>query len=42
MTWLKVKAGALQLTMFIVVVIALLLTAFIILIHTHKRFRLQP
>lgn len=37
----KVKAGALQLTMFIVVVIALLLATFIILIHTHKRFKLQ-
>tara|TARA_R110002049_G_scaffold257660_1_gene433102 strand:- start:2256 stop:3536 length:1281 start_codon:yes stop_codon:yes gene_type:complete len=41
MTWLKVKAGALQFTMFIVVVIALLLAAFIILIHTQKRFKLQ-
>ncbi len=41
MKWLKVKAGALQLTMFIVVVIALLLTSFIILIHTNKRFKLQ-
>lgn len=37
----KVKAGALQLTMFIVIVVALLLTAFIILIHTHKRFNMQ-
>ena len=37
----KVKAGALQLTMFIVVVIALLLAAFIILINTHKRFDMQ-
>ncbi len=37
----KIKAGALQLTMFIVVVIALLLAAFIILIHTHKRFSIQ-
>ncbi|MFI1772548.1 hypothetical protein [Thalassobellus citreus] len=36
-----VKAGALQLTMFIVVVIALLLTAFLILVHTHKRFNIQ-
>ena len=34
----KVKAGALQLTLFICVVIALLLFAFVILIHTHKRF----
>ncbi|MCF6318179.1 MAG: hypothetical protein L3J83_02705 [Proteobacteria bacterium] len=37
----KLKAGALQLTMFIVVVIALLLASFIILIHTHKRFNVQ-
>lgn len=37
----KVKAGALQLTMFVVVVIALLLAAFVILMHTHKRFKLQ-
>lgn len=37
----KVKAGALQLTMFMVVVIALLLAAFIILVHTHKRFKIQ-
>ncbi|SFZ93402.1 hypothetical protein SAMN05428642_103113 [Flaviramulus basaltis] len=41
MKGLKVKAGALQLTMFITVVIALLLAAFIILIHTHKRFKIQ-
>jgi len=34
----KLKAGALQLTLFICVVIALLLAAFIILVHTHKRF----
>ncbi|GAA3614537.1 hypothetical protein Q4Q39_02675 [Flavivirga amylovorans] len=37
----KIKAGALQFTMFIVVVIALLLTACIILIDTHKRFNIQ-
>ncbi len=37
----KLKAGSLQLVMFIVVVIALLLMAFILLIHTHKRFRIQ-
>jgi hypothetical protein len=37
----KIKAGALQFTMFIVVVIALLLAAFIILIDTHKRFNIQ-
>ena len=37
----KIKAGALQLTMFIVIVIALLLATFIVLIHSHKRFNLQ-
>lgn len=37
----KLKAGALQLVLFIVVVIALLLLAFILLIHTHKRFQVQ-
>jgi len=41
MSRLKLKAGALQLTTFIIVVIALLLTAFIILIHTHKQFQIQ-
>ncbi|MBV7269069.1 hypothetical protein [Winogradskyella luteola] len=38
---LKLKAGALQLTMFIIVVIALLLTAFILLVHTHNQFQIQ-
>ena len=37
----KLKAGALQLTMFIVVVIALLLAVFIVLLHTHKTFKVQ-
>ncbi|WP_303316701.1 hypothetical protein Q4Q34_07810 [Flavivirga abyssicola] len=41
MMFLKLKAGALQLTMFVVVVIALLLAVFIILIHTHKTFKIQ-
>lgn len=41
MFWLKVKAGALQVTLFIAIVIALLLTAFILLIHTHKTFDIQ-
>ncbi len=41
MYWLKLKAGALQLTLFIVVVIALLLSAFILLVHTHKKFQVQ-
>lgn len=37
----KLKAGALQFAMFIVVVIALLLSAFIILIHTYNTFKVQ-
>ncbi|TXD83446.1 hypothetical protein ESY86_09565 [Subsaximicrobium wynnwilliamsii] len=41
MLWLKLKAGALQLTLFIAVVVALLLMAFILLVHTHKRFQVQ-
>ncbi len=41
MMFFKLKAGALQFTMFVVVVIALLLAAFIILIHTHKTFKVQ-
>lgn len=41
MIWHKIKAGALQLTMFIVVMIALLLAACVILINTHKRFEMQ-
>lgn len=41
MIWHKIKAGALQLTMFIVVVIALMLAAFIILVDAHKRFNIQ-
>ena len=41
MLWSKVKAGALQLTLFISVVIALLLTAFILLVHIHRQFQVQ-
>lgn len=41
MRFMKLQAGALQLTLFIVVVIALLLATFLILIHTHKRFDVQ-
>lgn len=37
----KIKAGALQLTMFVIVIIALLLFGFIILIHTQKQFDVQ-
>lgn len=36
----KLKAGALQLTLFICVVIALVLAAFVILIQTHRKFNL--
>ena len=39
MQYYRVKAGALQFTMFITVVIALLLAGFVILVHTHKLFR---
>ncbi len=38
---LKLKAGALQLTTFIIVVIALLLTAFTLLVYVHKQFQVQ-
>ena len=41
MIFAKLKAGALQLTLFIVVVIALLLASFLILVHTHQRFQVQ-
>jgi hypothetical protein len=41
MLQLKLKAGALQVTLFIAVIIALLLTAFILLVHTHNRFSIQ-
>ena len=37
----KLKAGSLQLITFIIVVIALLLSAFIVLIHVHQQFRLK-
>ncbi len=37
----KLNAGALQLTMFIAVVIAILLASFVVLIQTHKRFNVQ-
>lgn len=37
---LKVKAGALQLTIYIVVVIAILLSAFLILVYTQNYFKL--
>jgi len=38
---LKLKGGALQLSMFIMIVIALLLTSFILLIHVHKQFNIK-
>lgn len=37
----KVKAGALQLALFIMVVITLLLASFVIFSHVHKRFNMQ-
>lgn len=37
----KVKAGALQLTLHIVIIIGLFLTAFVLLVHLQKRFKLQ-
>ncbi|TBN04457.1 hypothetical protein EYD45_07520 [Hyunsoonleella flava] len=37
----KLKAGALQFTMYVVVVIALVLGGFIILMYTHKHFKAQ-
>ena len=37
----KVKAGALQLTLFIVVVIALLLASFLIFVHTYTQYNKQ-
>ena len=41
MIWHKLKAGSLQLVTFIVVVIALLLMSFILLIHTHRQYRIK-
>ncbi len=41
MSWFKIKAGALQITLFISIVIALLLTTFILWVHTHKQFQIQ-
>lgn len=41
MKFQKLQAGALQLTLFIAVVIALLLMAFIGVVHAHQRFNLQ-
>lgn len=38
---LKLKAGALQFTMYVVVVIALLLGVFVIFVQTHKQFKVQ-
>ena len=37
----KIKAGALQFSIFVTVIIAIILASFIILIHTHKRFIVQ-
>ncbi|WP_422106022.1 hypothetical protein [Winogradskyella sp.] len=38
---MKLKAGALQLVTFVVVVIALLLAAFVLLLHVHRQFRIK-
>ncbi|MCB4797238.1 hypothetical protein [Neotamlana laminarinivorans] len=38
---LRVKAGALQLTVFIVVVVAVLLAGFVLLTHTQKQFKIK-
>ncbi|GAB1856645.1 hypothetical protein MHTCC0001_14800 [Flavobacteriaceae bacterium MHTCC 0001] len=40
MKWKQLNAGALQFTMYIVVVVALLLGSFILFIHTHKKLEL--
>ena len=41
MVFLKLKSGALQLTLFITVIIAVFLMGFVLLVHTHKRFQVQ-
>ena len=41
MIFFKLKSGALQLTLFISIVIAVLLMAFVLLLHSHKRFQIQ-
>ena len=41
MIFLKLKSAALQLTLFIAVVISILLMGFVLLLHTHKQFQIQ-
>lgn len=41
MKFLKIKAGALQVTLFIIVVVSLILMAFFLLVHNQKRFMTQ-
>ena len=41
MILLKLKSGALQLTLFISIIIAVLLMGFVLLVHSHKRFQVQ-
>ena len=41
MVLLKLKSAALQLTLFIAIIIAILLMGFVLLLHTHKRFQVQ-
>lgn len=36
---LKLKAGSLQLTVFIMIIIAILLASFVLFVHTHNQFR---
>lgn len=41
MIWKKLNAGALQFTMYVVVVVAVLLAGFILFVHTHKTLELH-
>jgi len=41
MVFLKLKSGALQLTLFISIICAVLLMGFVLLLHTHKRFQVH-
>tara|TARA_B110000967_G_C18752248_1_gene493439 strand:- start:9 stop:500 length:492 start_codon:yes stop_codon:yes gene_type:complete len=41
MVLLKLKSAALQLTLFIAIIIAILLMGFVLLLHSHKRFQVQ-
>ena len=41
MVFIKLKSGALQLTLFITIIIAVLLMGFVLLVHSHKRFQVH-